>query len=42
MIPEIVTGTNWAVTQIKENNFVKVSELKNPLVIAMWDYSLLI
>jgi hypothetical protein len=39
IIPEIVVGTNWPVTQIEESNFVKLSELKNPLAIAMWDYS---
>ncbi|MCK5775565.1 MAG: hypothetical protein KAH25_05290, partial [Bacteroidales bacterium] len=39
MIPRIVVGNNWPVTQIKENNFIKLSKLKNPIAIAMWDYS---
>ncbi len=39
MIPKIITGANWPVTQIRSNNRLKVSELKNPLAIAMWDYS---
>ena len=39
MIPESVKGIDSPLSRIKENNTVKLSELKNPLAIAMWDYS---
>jgi len=39
MIPEIAAGTNSSVAKKNENNFVRLSDLKNPLAIAMWDYS---
>ena len=39
MIPGVLEATNWPVTEINKNNKIKLSELKNPLAIAMWDYS---
>jgi hypothetical protein len=39
LVPGIVEGTAGPVNQTQENSFGKLSELKTPLAIAMWDYS---
>jgi len=39
LIPEIAKGSSRPLKQSRESTSIKVSELKNPLAIAMWDYS---
>jgi len=39
MIPEIAVGTNSSVAKTNEYKSGRLSDLKNPLAIAMWDYS---
>lgn len=39
MIPDLAGGSGRSAKQINEINSVRVSKLKNPLAIAMWDYS---